>query len=307
MYNFIKPHFKKKYFWLLRPMMTQLSLRSLIRVFTVRMKKTLHHPTPHEGTFSDVWAHMFLLLYISGVQLTMKAPILTRVTSSKTGNFESAFTVSMCVQTEKDHPLPEPTNQSVFIEQFPAMHVFVRSVEGLISDEKWLWEARKFAEMLQNTENVRTDVYFTATFENPLQLLCKNNEIWLVKYENEGSIVPFAKQNTMNIGHHRITMPPIVVRLTSFIISYVTFLVACFHICLNFGTFVRSNSDALLNALKSTVNSLAQRNAISRIAYVMLASALRRCLLFTQWFNKRANSWVWFNFRDINPFMPSAP
>ena len=224
--------------------------------------------------------------------MSMKPPILTRVTSSRTGNFESSFTVSMCIETAKEKPLPEPSNQAVYIERFPAMHVFAKSVEGVPSDEKWLFQARKLAESLQSKENIRTDMYFTATYENPLQLICKDSEIWLIKYENEGAIVPFAKQNTINVGHHQITLPTIVVKVLALIMSYISFLIALFKICFNFATFARANSDALIRTVQSTAQSLAEKNSIARIGYTVTAFGIRRCLSVMKWFNKRANNWL---------------
>ena len=216
----------------------------------------------------------------------MTPPILTRVTSSQGRGFESTFTVSICVITEDNKRLPEPTNHLVYIEQFPAMHVFVKKVEGLISEEKWLWEARKLAEILQQKEHIRTDVYFTAAYENPLQLMCQENEVWLVKYENEGAIVPLRKDNTINVGDQRLPVPPLVVKSIEYIIACFLFLLACINAILNIGSFIRKNADLVKTAVKSTVNAVVKRNSILNFTVRTSLWYYNKCLDVIQWLGK---------------------
>lgn len=216
----------------------------------------------------------------------MMPPVLTRVTSPKNKSFESSFTVSLCVQLGEGKRLPEPTDPLVYIEQFPAMNMFVKSVDGLTNDEKWLWEARKLAEILQYKEHIRTDVYFTASYDNPLQLMCQHNEVWLVKYENEGAIVPFKKENTLNVGNHRLPLPPIAVKILSFVIASVSLLFACFNACFNLGSFMRSNAGLLHKTLKATVDSIAKRNAVFNFVVIVCLTCYTRCLSFLQLVNK---------------------
>ena len=226
--------------------------------------------------------HIFLI----GVQLKMTPPILTRVTSSGNKNFETTFTVSICVQTEEGKRLPEPTNELVYIEQFPAMFVFVKKVEGLVSEEIWLFEARKLAESLQHKEHIRTDVYFTAAYENPLQLMCKDNEVWLVKYENEGAIVPLKKDNTIHVGDQRLPVPRFVVKVIGFIVAYFTFLISCVHAVINFGSFVRKNAALIKTTVKSTVNTLVKRNTVLNFVFCTSLWYYNICLNVMQWTNK---------------------
>lgn len=229
------------------------------------------------------------LILISGAQLKMVPPVLTRVTSSKNRSFESTFTVSMCIEAEEDKSLPEPLNPLVYIEHFPAMNVFVKSVDGLTNDEKWLWEARRLAEILQHKEHIRTDVYFTAAYENPLQLMCQENEVWLVKYESEANIVPLKKHNTVNVGDQRITMPSFAVRILSFMISCFTLFYAGVSACLNFGSFARSNVHLLHKTFRSTVECLASKNYVLNFVYLTCLSSLNKGLGVIHWVNKTVN------------------
>ena len=224
--------------------------------------------------------------FLLGVQLKMTPLILTRVTSSEGKLFESTFTVSICVITEDGKRLPDPSNQLVYIEQFPAMHVFVKKVEGLVSEEKWLWEARKLAEILQHKEHIRTDVYFTAAYENPLQLMCQENEVWLVKYENEGAIVPLRKDNTINVGDRRLPVPPLVVKVIGFIIAYFAFLLACFNAVLNIGSFARQNIDLIKTAVKSTFNAVVKRNSVLNFTLRTSLWYYNKCFDVIQWLGK---------------------
>jgi hypothetical protein len=68
-----------------------------------------------------------------------------------------------------------------FIEEWPEMHVYVKSFGGFAKEQDWLSEAEKLTEAIADKDKINTNYWFSAGYNSPFQLIGRTNEIWLVK------------------------------------------------------------------------------------------------------------------------------
>jgi hypothetical protein len=77
--------------------------------------------------------------------------------------------------------IPKPTNPAVFIQNMPAMDVYVLSFGGFASDEDYKSKAIQLMNQL-TAANIPYDknVWFTAGYDSPYTLVGRHNEVWVV-------------------------------------------------------------------------------------------------------------------------------
>lgn len=114
----------------------------------------------------------------------MTAPVATKIVPGAGPNCENTFTVSFYIPTEHQENPPKPTDQDVFIEEWPEMHVYVKSFGGFAKEQDWLSEAEKLTEAIADKDKINPNYWFSAGYNSPFQLIGRTNEIWLMK--NEG-------------------------------------------------------------------------------------------------------------------------
>lgn len=130
--------------------------------------------------------------YIEGknekeMKIKMTAPVTSYVKPGSGPFSESTITISLYIPSEQQFDPPRPSESDVFIEDRAEMTVFVRSYEGFSSAQKNQEQLLTLASILREEGKVFNEkVYYTAGYNSPLNLLNKNNEVWLIQ-KNEPS------------------------------------------------------------------------------------------------------------------------
>lgn len=127
-----------------------------------------------------------LFKYITGTneknqKIDMTAPVTTKILPGAGPNCENTFTTSFYIPTEHQDNPPKPTNPDVFLEDRPAMDVYVKCFGGFAKEQDWLSEAQKLTEQIKDKNTINQGYWFTAGYNSPFQLLGRTNEVWLVK------------------------------------------------------------------------------------------------------------------------------
>jgi hypothetical protein len=127
-----------------------------------------------------------LFKYISGnneqqQKVEMTAPVTVKVTPAQGPFCEDNFTISFFVPFAfQDNP-PKPFQEEVFIQEFPAMDVYVRSFGGWATGSRYLDAAADAIQALENAGYaIKTDYFFTAGYDSPFRLTNRHNEVWLL-------------------------------------------------------------------------------------------------------------------------------
>ncbi|XP_013406655.1 heme-binding protein 2 [Lingula anatina] len=132
-----------------------------------------------------------LFNYIQGknekdMKIDMTAPVATRILPGAGPNCENTFTVSFFIGKKHEGNPPKPTNPDVFLEEWPAKHVFVRSFGGFANDDKWIDHSQALANSLQkNDEPIAQDYYYTAGYDSPFKMFNRTNEVWFEKQKSQ--------------------------------------------------------------------------------------------------------------------------
>ena len=111
----------------------------------------------------------------------MTAPVTTKIVPGAGPNCENSFTVSFYIPKEHQDKPPKPSASDVFIEERPAMDVYVTSFGGFAKENDWLSEAKSLTDKINDSSKIRPDMWFTAGYNSPFQLVGRTNEVWLVK------------------------------------------------------------------------------------------------------------------------------
>ncbi|VDI73994.1 Hypothetical predicted protein [Mytilus galloprovincialis] len=131
-----------------------------------------------------------LFKYITGTnennqKIDMTAPVSTKILPGAGPNCENTFTTSFYIPPEHQDNPPKPTNPDVFIEDRPAMDVYVKSFGGFAKEQDWLSEAQKMTEQIKDKTTINQDYWFTAGYNSPFQLFARTNEVWLIKNKDK--------------------------------------------------------------------------------------------------------------------------
>ncbi|XP_066963365.1 heme-binding protein 2-like [Macrobrachium rosenbergii] len=140
--------------------------------------------------YNELISPMFrkLFNYISGrnepnVRIDMTSPVTTFVEPGAGPTCESTFTMGFLIPEEHQADPPPSGDNSIFIEERPAMVVLTRRFGGYASDEIIIKEAKELAEEIQrqNEPGVNYNQYYIAGYDPPFKLFGRRNEIWFVK------------------------------------------------------------------------------------------------------------------------------
>eukprot|EP00878_Enallax_costatus_P025074 GHUV01026795.1.p2 GENE.GHUV01026795.1~~GHUV01026795.1.p2 ORF type:complete len:258 (-),score=42.49 GHUV01026795.1:1099-1758(-) len=127
-----------------------------------------------------------LFKYISGnnepqQKIEMTAPVVVRVIPSQGPFCEGNFTISFFVPFAFQANPPKPSQEEVFIQDFPGMDVYVRSFGGWATGSKYIDAAADATKALEAAGYaVNTDHFFTAGYDSPFRLTNRHNEVWLL-------------------------------------------------------------------------------------------------------------------------------
>lgn len=114
--------------------------------------------------------------------------------------------------------------------------------QGIACEEKWTHETKRLAEVLRNKEDIRTDFYFTASYENPYQLVSSKSEIWFVKYDRKEAARSFEKDTSvLRHGDQKVEMSNLCGWVLYMIFGYISMLAFLFRMSVNSSTYVRDN------------------------------------------------------------------
>uniref|UniRef100_A0A383W6F1 SOUL heme-binding protein n=1 Tax=Tetradesmus obliquus TaxID=3088 RepID=A0A383W6F1_TETOB len=129
---------------------------------------------------------MKLFGYISGgnaagAKIEMTAPVLTKVVPGQGPTCESQFTMSFYNPWKyQSGAAPKPTDASVFINNVPAMDVYVLSFGGWANEAAYKTQAAALMQKLK-AEKLPFDSshWFTAGYDSPYTMANRHNEVWV--------------------------------------------------------------------------------------------------------------------------------
>lgn len=130
------------------------------------------------------YSSVLLFLFVDQ-KIDMTAPVATKILPGAGPNCENTFTTSFYIPPEHQDNPPKPTNPDVFIEDRPAMDVYVKSFGGFAKEQDWLSEAQKMTEQIKDKNTINQDYWFTAGYNSPFQLFARTNEVWLIKNKDK--------------------------------------------------------------------------------------------------------------------------
>ena len=132
-------------------------------------------------------AFMKLFGFISGannqkVKIDMTAPVLTMVSPGEGPNCVSNFTVSFYFPWKYQNTtfLPQPTDDTLFVQRSNAMTVAVRSFGGFAKDEDITQNVAALGQDLTAHKIVfQEKPYSSAGYDSPFHVFNRHNEVWL--------------------------------------------------------------------------------------------------------------------------------
>jgi len=138
---------------------------------------------------SEVNSGMFQKLFkyisganVNGTKIDMTAPVATKVVHGAGPNCRSDFTMHFMVPHQFWAAPPAPTDATVFIQDLPAMDVYVGSFGGRASDKDYIEAVEKLSNDLSNDGlDFTTDFFFEAGYDGPYTFFNRHNEVWLAK------------------------------------------------------------------------------------------------------------------------------
>ncbi|XP_071489244.1 heme-binding protein 2-like [Diadema antillarum] len=117
----------------------------------------------------------------AGMKIPMTVPVATRVIPGQGPACESNFTIYFFVPHDIQSNAPQPTDENVFIEEFPQQRVYVRSFSGRAYEKDWLENAAQLGEDLRaDNRTFVTSYYYTAGYDSPFTIFFRHNEIWFI-------------------------------------------------------------------------------------------------------------------------------
>merc|ERR550517_607280 len=110
-----------------------------------------------------------------GQKIDMTAPVSFKI-HRETGNFTMSFFIPEKYQSSP----PLPKDKDLYIEERPAMRVAANRFGGYPNDKKFLDEAAILKEQAEGEGlQVADEVYWTAGYSAPFQIVLRRNEVWL--------------------------------------------------------------------------------------------------------------------------------
>lgn len=147
-----------------------------------------------EGGYDKAYRSGYTKLYsyMSGANenkqnIEMTAPVRVLMHQEHTG-FEDKFTVSFFLPKRFQKDPPTPNDRNVHVEESKDMTAYVIGYGGY-STEKTVGEkaAVLFKLLTDKGVNVEQNSFYAATYDNPLRVVNRHNEIWM--FEKEQSSV----------------------------------------------------------------------------------------------------------------------
>ncbi|KAG9481173.1 heme-binding protein 2-like [Eleutherodactylus coqui] len=129
---------------------------------------------------------MKLMRYIceqnsSGLYLGMTIPILTTVhTDEARTGLTRSVTVAYYIPSHLQDDPPQPTDQEIIIEEWPATVVFTRAFPGATNEDSIMREISSLGELLESPELCLEDTFIIAGYTNPAAVN-RRNEIWFLQ------------------------------------------------------------------------------------------------------------------------------
>jgi hypothetical protein len=130
---------------------------------------------------------MKLFSYISGAnavstKIDMTVPVLTKVEPGQGPTCNSTFTVSFYnpCKYQGSTAAPKPSDPLSFINNMPAMDVYVTSFGGFANSQEYKQKAAELMQKLKAAKEPFNDKYwFTAGYDSPYTVTNRHNEVWV--------------------------------------------------------------------------------------------------------------------------------
>ena len=129
-----------------------------------------------------VTAHIVYSYCLTGKNIDMTAPVVTKVIPGKGPNSESTFIVSFFIPPSHHSEPPSPSNPDVYIEEFPDLTVYTIAFSGFAKDKDFNEEAAISTDKTKE-KSVHEEFYYTAGYDSPMKLINRTNEVWFVMKE----------------------------------------------------------------------------------------------------------------------------
>merc|ERR1712198_173159 len=127
---------------------------------------------------------MRLFNYISGnnergQKIAMTCPVRTKIVPGSGPYCEDTFTISFMVPFAVE-TAPKPKDSTVFLEENPESVEYVSTFGGYASNDDWTNCLHDLTAAV-NGLPVKTDHWYTAGYDSPLQFWNRHNECWLTQ------------------------------------------------------------------------------------------------------------------------------
>ncbi|XP_066977306.1 heme-binding protein 1-like [Macrobrachium rosenbergii] len=138
-------------------------------------------PTKEEAEETSMFMKLFR--YISGQnERSESIPMTVPVTTEYTHGDSGTNTYTMCFFIGEDHQAdpPKPEDETVFIEDRPALTIYTRTVGGYMRTEsRWMDEAARLAGFLQDEgTSVSLNHMYWVGYDAPFKFWNRRNEVW---------------------------------------------------------------------------------------------------------------------------------
>jgi len=153
-----------------------------------RYDKTMWVATKGQAMSKDsINSQMFYKLFnyidghnVNNTKIPMTAPVLTKVIHGTGPNCQSNFVMRFMIPKSMWSNTIAPTDSDVYIDETPAMDVFVRAFGGFAKDQDYMNNLAMLVQSLPKVDIV-DDYFYSAGYDGPYQFTNRRNEVWVQK------------------------------------------------------------------------------------------------------------------------------
>ncbi|XP_020496582.1 heme-binding protein 2 [Labrus bergylta] len=118
---------------------------------------------------------------MQGKKIEMTAPVVVKVIDQKSFWEERVFRMSFLLPSEHQMTPPKPTDDKVFIQEWPEMKVYVKSYGGWMTSLSDKMKASSLCSSLDSAgSQYNKEYHYAVGYDSPMKLFNRHNEVWLV-------------------------------------------------------------------------------------------------------------------------------
>ncbi|XP_041633826.1 heme-binding protein 2-like [Cheilinus undulatus] len=127
-----------------------------------------------------------LFRYISGeneegMKIKMTAPVVTKMPDNTSFWEKRVYTMSFLLPSEQQKNPPMPTDDKVFIDEWPELNVYVQGYGGWMTSLSDKMKYNSLSSALDTAgEKYIKDYHFAVGYNSPMKWFNRHNEVWLV-------------------------------------------------------------------------------------------------------------------------------